>query len=119
MKLKKLVTIVVAVCLIMSFTAMAADAPAADSPAQEQGGSDEEQVQDGESGGDSAEGESSGESDGESAEGESDGDSAGMMGSSYISVKDDEVDVTEDGEWTVEGNVPEGNRIAGIRFTGG
>ena len=65
MIVKRLLAIIVAVCLGLSFTVMAADTPAGDSAGQEQGESMDVQAQDGESGGDS---------EGDSAEGESGGE---------------------------------------------
>ena len=87
MKLRKIIALFIAACLIFSITCLAGE------PGQGESAGGE--------GGESAEAEGGGESGG------GEGGSGGMGGgSSYITISGDKMTVSESGSWTVEGELP-------------
>ncbi|MCF0229833.1 MAG: hypothetical protein HUJ76_09115 [Parasporobacterium sp.] len=99
MKLRRLLAVLLAACMVFSFTAMAAD------PAGSEGAPAEE-----------SEGESAG------GEGESGGSEGGSGGStpSYIGISDGEITVTESDTAVFEGKIPDfaAAPITGVKFIG-
>ena len=93
MKVKRIIAMIIVLCLVFSFTCLAAESD---------GGAAEGAAMEAESAGEAGGGESAG------GEGESGGGAGGMGGSSaYITISGDKLTVSENGGWTAQGELPQ------------